>query len=69
MPMCSDFGLKARVAMLQKDITMTALAEHLGVSVSYISDIFRGARKGKTQRQKIIDFLGLEDESDKSQGA
>lgn len=58
----TDFGLKARAIMLEKRITMTQIAKHVGVSAPYISDIFRGGRKGLAQRAKIADFLGMEGE-------
>jgi transcriptional regulator with XRE-family HTH domain len=59
MAILSDYGRKARIAMLEKDITMTFIAKECNVSVSYISDIFRGARKGVAQRGKINGILGI----------
>lgn len=56
----TDFGIQARTIMLRKDITMTEVASHLGVSVSYVSDIMRGGRRGEKQRKKIVEFLGME---------
>jgi transcriptional regulator with XRE-family HTH domain len=56
----SDFGLKARAVMLQKKITMTSLAEDLQVSVSYLSEIFKGTRNGASQKKRIAEILGLE---------
>lgn len=58
----SEFGLKARVIMLKKGITITEVANQLGVTPSYVSDILRGVREGKPQRQKIVDILGMENE-------
>jgi len=55
----SVFGLKARTVMLKKNITMTSLAKELGITVSYLSDIFKGARNGATQKTKIAQFLGM----------
>ena len=56
----TDFGVQARVIMLQKDIKISEVAEHLGVSSSYVGDIFRGARKGKKRKGEIAKFLGME---------
>ena len=56
----SEFGLKARTEMLRRGVTITELAKQLGVSPSYVSDILRGVRKGKPQRKRIAEILGLE---------
>lgn len=56
----SEFGLKARVEMLRRGMTITELAEKLGVSPSYVSDILRGVREGKPQRKRIAEILELE---------
>lgn len=61
----SEFGLKARMEMLRKGITITEMASKLGVSASYVSDILRGVRKGKPQRERIAEILGLEYSEDK----
>lgn len=59
----SEFGLKARTIMLQKKITMTALAKELGVSVTYISDILRGVRDVEKRREQIAEILGIKEVS------
>lgn len=63
MPGYSEFGLKARAVMLQKHITMTDIAAELGISVTYVSEIFKGTRKGEKYRKKITQLLGLEEEA------
>jgi len=55
----TDFGLKARSIMLQKKITLTALAKEVGICPPYLSEIFRGTRKGETQKKKIAKILGI----------
>ncbi|KPU43007.1 helix-turn-helix protein [Oxobacter pfennigii] len=55
----SEFGLKARGAMLQKKITMTSLAKEMGVSVSYLSEILKGTRSGTEQKEKIAKILEI----------
>jgi transcriptional regulator with XRE-family HTH domain len=47
--------------MLQKNITLTALAKEVGVSVTYVSEIFKGTREGKKYRDKIASLLGIEE--------
>lgn len=53
----SNFGLQARAIMLQKKITMTALAKEIGVSCSYLSEIFKGTRPGVTKKPQIMEIL------------
>lgn len=55
----SAFGLEARSTMLKKGITLTALAKETGISVTYLSEIFKGTRNGKSQKAKIAQILGL----------
>lgn len=59
----SEFGLKARVIMIQKKITMTDIAKELGVSTAYISDLLRGARETPERRKQIAKILGMEEVS------
>lgn len=58
----SDFGLEARKIMLQKNIKMVDVANELGVSVTYISEIFKGTRPGTKYKEKIAETLGMETE-------
>lgn len=57
----TDFEIEARTIMLKKRITMTVLAQHLGISVSYVSDILRGGRRGVNYRDKIMEFLNSDE--------
>lgn len=56
----SDFGLEARKIMLQKNIKMKDLAGELGVSDTYISEIFKGTRPGKKYKGRIAELLGMD---------
>ncbi|PGE86646.1 helix-turn-helix domain-containing protein [Bacillus pseudomycoides] len=56
----SNFGIKVRTALLERDLTLTSLASELDISVSYLSDILKGSRKGKKQKKRIADTLGIE---------
>lgn len=60
MSQYTDFGLSARAVMLRKKITLTALAQEVGISCSYLSEIFKGTRTGTDQKTKIAEILGLE---------
>ena len=57
----SDYEMKLRIAMSKKGIsTFKELAEKVGISASYLSDIMSGARKATDIRRKINDFLEIE---------
>jgi transcriptional regulator with XRE-family HTH domain len=55
----SDFGIKARAIMLQKGITIRALAKQLSISDYYLHEILKGTRPGKKQRPEIVKILGM----------
>jgi transcriptional regulator with XRE-family HTH domain len=58
----SDFGVKARAVMLQKGITISALAKELGICTMYLGEILRGTRgkrKGQEYRDRISKILGI----------
>lgn len=55
----SEFGAEARKIMLQKNIKMKDVAEKLGVSVTYVSEIFKGTRAGEKQKPLIAEMLGM----------
>lgn len=58
----SAFGLEARSIMLKSGITMTVLAKELGISVTYLSEIFKGTRNGKSQKERIAQILSMPNE-------
>jgi len=55
----TEFGHQARRIMLERKITMTALAKEIGVCTPYVSEIFKGTRPGKLQKVKIAEILGM----------
>ena len=59
MQQYTEFGLKARSVMLKKQLTLTNLADELGISCSYLSEIFKGTRNGANHKEKIKKILGL----------
>lgn len=58
----TDFGLLVRTELLKKELTLTELAAELGISTAYLSDILRGRRDAKEQKQRIAKLLDLENE-------
>lgn len=55
----TEFGAEARKIMLLKGITMTELANELGISTNYVSEIFKGTRNGTKYKERIAEFLGM----------
>lgn len=58
----TDFGLLVRTELLKRELTLTELAAELGISTAYLSDILRGRRDAKEQKQRIAKLLDLENE-------
>lgn len=54
------FGKEAKKIMIDKGMTMTQLASQLGISRPYLTEIFKGTRRAKKQKQKIATILGME---------
>lgn len=57
----TEFGAEARKIMLQKNITLTSLAQELGISVTYVSEILKGTRSGEKYKKQIAEIIGLEE--------
>lgn len=55
----TDFGAEARKIMLKKDIKLTSLANQLGISVTYVSEILKGTRKGASYKSQISKILNM----------
>ena len=62
--MMSEFEKQVRHALIDSDMTMTDLANELGISVSYVSDLLKKKRENQEQLQRIKDFLGITDTDD-----
>lgn len=54
------FGIEAKKIMIERGMTMTALAKELEISNSYLTEIFKGTRKGAKQKDRIAKVLGME---------
>lgn len=61
----NNFGMKVRVKLLELDKTMLSLANDLGITNAYLSDILRGNRKAETQKKRIADMLNIDLEEEK----
>lgn len=44
--MSRDLAIEVRAKLLEKKMTMTELAEKIGISVVYVSDIINGKKDG-----------------------
>ncbi len=60
----SEFEKAVKIALIQRSMTMQDLADALGITISYVSDLIHEKRNNVTQIQRIKDFLELSDESD-----
>lgn len=62
----TKLGVEALEIMLKRNIKMKDVAQEIGVSVSYISKIFKGVRYGERQRPLIAKMLGMKSEVEHS---
>jgi hypothetical protein len=60
----SEFEKAVKIALIQRSMTMQDLADALGITISYVSDLIHEKRNNTAQIQRIKDFLELSDESD-----
>lgn len=58
------FEKQVRHALIDRNMNMKDLAEELGITVSYLYDIMTGARKAEHQKQRIREFLDIEQDGD-----
>ncbi|WP_352526152.1 helix-turn-helix domain-containing protein [Heyndrickxia oleronia] len=58
-----QFHINVQTALILKEMTMTEVAKKLGISVSYLSDIVKGNRKGEKYKKQISELLGFYYES------
>ena len=56
----TPFGKEIRKKMIDLELEQKDLAKTVGVSSSYISDVFRGARGGVKIKRKICEAVGLD---------
>jgi transcriptional regulator with XRE-family HTH domain len=58
----TEFGLKVRSELLRRNMTIKQLAEMLGISSPYMSDILRGRRDAVEQKKRIAKILDIKEE-------
>lgn len=57
----SEFEKQVKKALIDRNMTMGDLAEALGISLSYVSDLIKEKRNNEEQISRIKDFLNLSD--------
>lgn len=61
----SNFELKVKSELIKKRLTMTELAQEIGISLPYCSDVIRGNRSAKHIKEKICEILKIKIEKEK----
>ena len=56
----TKFETQVKLKLIKKRTTMTNLAQQLGISIAYCSDIVRGNRNAQHIRKKICEILNIE---------
>lgn len=54
-----NFKKKVKIELVKRDMNMTDLANVLGVTVSYISELLNGTRSSDERIQQIKEFLKI----------
>ena len=57
-----NFGKEVRKALIDKDMKLSNLAEQLGISQPYLTDILNGSRKGTKQKKEICKLLSIKED-------
>ena len=65
----SDFGLEVRTALLRQGKSLTWLAEQLGCSTGFLSDMLKGNRQLITKENNWPDKIREVISNDKARGA
>ncbi len=58
----SEFEKAVKIALIERNMTMQDLADALGITISYVSDLIKEKRNNEKQIKRIKDFLNLSDE-------
>lgn len=61
--MKNEFGMKVRAKLFANNMQQKELANLLGISGPYLSDILRDKRNGKRIREKIVKILDIKEAS------
>ena len=57
----SEFEKQVKKVLIDRNMTMGDLAEALGISLGYVSDLIKGKRTNSEQIKRIQEFLELSD--------
>lgn len=57
----TEFGLQVRGELLKRNMTLKQLADMLGISSAYLSDILRGRRDAEEQKKRIAAILEIKE--------
>ena len=55
----NQFEKNVRKALIDKDMRLSDLAKELGISLAYLYDILKSARKAEHQKQRIAEILEI----------
>jgi len=58
----TPFGMQVKMRLLEKDMTVSELAERIGVKQSYLSQVLYGDKKGYKYMNEICMILEIETE-------
>lgn len=58
----SNFEITVKSKLLKKGLTITEIAQQIGISIPYCSDIIRGNRDAQHIRKKICEILEIKQE-------
>ena len=58
----TPFGIKVKKSLLEKNMTVSELAERIGVKQSYLSQVLYGDKKGYKYLDEICILLEIEKE-------
>ena len=57
--MDNNFEIAVKVELLKRKKTMRSLADEIGISYAYLTDIVKGNRKANHYRELIMEILNL----------
>ncbi len=60
----SEFGKTVKKKLIERDMTVSQLADEIGTSRSFLSQVLYESKKGNECIKKIKDFLDIYDEDD-----
>lgn len=58
----SNFEITVKSKLLKKRLTITEIAQKIGISIPYCSDVIRGNRDAQHIRKRICEILEIKQE-------